>query len=220
MNPVIKRLFLATAILCCNRIAVAQLPVELFAGHKRATADILFFRFFKNRNGQQSPWLFFNRNRASVDYTITPSNNLPQFGFTEAISFNYKKLNGVAPVAVAAILNRGIFPKAGIQFARSGKNATLFSWVVCDLLKQPNIDWFFLGRYTPKISKTLHLFTQAELVNAFPTAVKNNYNFIQRVRLGLKTKRYQFGLGGDFTATGRGHLTTTQNMGVFIRHEF
>ncbi|MBL7728525.1 MAG: hypothetical protein JNM68_12600 [Dinghuibacter sp.] len=220
MNAIVKRSLLATVILCCYSIAVAQLPVELFAGHKRASIDIMFFRFFKNRHAQQTPWLFFNRNRATVDYTITPTTNLPQFGFTEAISFNHKKLKGIAPVAVAAVLNRGIYPKAGIQFTRSGKNTTLFTWLVCDVLQHPNIDWFFLGRYTPGISKKLHLFAQAELVNAFPTYDKNNYNFIQRIRLGLKIKEYQLGLGADFTATGRGHFNTTQNMGVFLRHEF
>lgn len=209
---------IAAHVVTC--VTLSQIPVEVFAGHKKATLDIMSFKFIKNKEAQNSDWLFFNRNRASIDYGITTSANLPQFGFTEAFSYNKNKWQGFAPVAVVQILNRGAYPKAGVQFASVKKNYTVFTWVVCETLKNPNIDFFFLGRYTPKFSNKLNLFTQFEFLNAFPTIKKNSFNFIQRFRLGLKIKDYQFGLGADFTAFGRNNFTTTQNIGAFLRNEF
>lgn len=198
----------------------SQIPVEVFAGHKKATLDIMFFKLFKNKDGQISKFLFFNRNRASIDYKMTETTNLPQFGFTEAISYNHSNLKGFAPVVVASILNRGVFPKAGIQFAKIKKDYTIFSWIVLETLKEQNIDFFFLVRYTPKLTEKLNLFSQIELVNAFPTDEQNTFSFTQRFRLGLKVKEFQFGAGLDLSQNGRSNYITTENFGGFLRYEF
>lgn len=207
-------------MLLSRSIAFAQIPVEVFTGHKKATVDIMFFKFIKNKDGQHSKFLFFNRSRASIDYAMTQTTNLPQFGFTEAISYNHSKLKGFAPVAVVSILNRGVFPKAGIQFAKIKKDYTIFSWVVAETLKEPNLDFFFLGRYTPKLTDKLNLFSQVELVNAFPTVEQNTFSFTQRFRLGLKVKEFQFGAGLDLSQLGREDFITTENFGGFLRYEF
>lgn len=219
MNLNFKILFVAMATLHFRGVAVAQIPVEVFAGHKKSTVDIMFFKFLKNKEGQNSNWLFFDRNRASIDYKMTTTSNLPQFGFTEALSYNDKRLKGFAPVVVASILNRGIYPKAGIQFAKIKENFTIFSWLVSETLKEPNIDFFFLGRYTTKLTDKLRLFSQIEFVNAFPTADKNNFSFTQRLRLGLKLDEFQFGVGTDFTQLGRNDFIKTENIGGFLRYE-
>lgn len=215
-----KILFVVIAMLLFRGIAFAQIPVEVFAGDKKATVDIMFFKFVKNKEGQNSKFLFFNRNRASIDYKMTKTTNLPQFGFTEAISYNHDKLKGFAPVAVVQVLNRGVYPKAGIQFAKIKKDYTIFSWVVSETLKEPNIDFFFLARYTPKLNDKLNLFSQIELVNAFPTVEQNNFSFTQRFRLGLKIKEFQFGAGLDLSQLGRNDFTKSENLGGFLRYEF
>lgn len=216
----LKLIFIVIAALLFRSAAIAQLPIEVFTGDKKATLDIMFFKFFKNKENKNSKFLFFNRNRASIDYQMTESTNLPQFGFTEAISYNDEKLNGFAPVVVVNIFNKGVYPKAGIQFVKIKKEITIFSWVVTETLKNPNIDFFFLGRYTPKLSDNLNLYTQLELVNAFPTFSENNFSLTQRLRLGIKIKELQFGLGIDFNQTGRSNLNSTNNFGTFIRYEF
>jgi hypothetical protein len=73
------------AVVLYKGTAFAQIPVEIFAGDKKATVDIMFFRFFKNSSGDNSKFLFFSRNRASINYEMSGTENLPQFGFTEAI---------------------------------------------------------------------------------------------------------------------------------------
>lgn len=200
--------------------AKGQIPVEIFAGHERSTVDIMFFKYFKNNQGENSRWLFFNRNRTSVDYRMTKTTYLPQFGFTEAISYNHEKLKGLAPVIVGQVLSRGVFPKAGIQYAHITKNMTIFTWLVCETLEKPDLDNFFLFRYTPKLTEKVKLFTQVESVNAFPTVSTEDFNFTQRIRLGLQLKMYQFGAGVDFNQTGNTTFTKMYNVGGFIRHEF
>lgn len=213
-------LFSLITLLVIHSIANAQIPVELFKGHQKTTLDILFFKFIKNKDSSPTKLLFFNRNRASVDDAMTATNNLPQFGFTEAISYNNKKLHGFAPVVVISFLNKGVYPKTGIQYSKNKNDYSIFSWVVIETLKEPNIDFFLLGRYTPKLTQKINLFLQAELVNTFPTATIKLYSFTQRFRLGVKLKVFQIGAGLDITQLGRNKFTQTQNLGGFIRYEF
>lgn len=220
MKQNFKLLIAAMTMLLFRSIAMAQIPVEVFAGDKKATVDILFFRFIKNKEGHNSNILFFNRNRAGIDYKMTKTTNLPQFGFTEALSYNHEKLKGFALVAVVSILNKGVFPKAGVQYAKTKKSYSLFTWLVSETIKDPNIDFFLLARYSPKLTDKLSLFSQLELVNAFPTAVQNNFSFTQRFRLGLKTGNFQFGAGIDLSELGRKDYTNTINAGGFLRYEF
>ena len=220
MKLFLKVTFIVLAMLLDRGIAFAQIPVEVLTGHKKATLDIMFFKFVKTKDGHNSRFLFFNRNRASIDYAITKTANLPQFGFTEAFSYNHEKLNGFAPVVVASILNRGVYPKVGIQFAKIRENCTVFSWVVMETQAEYNVDFFLLGRYTPRLTDKLNLFSQIELVNAFPTAEQNNFSLTQRFRLGLKIKEFQFGAGLDLTQLGRNDFIKTKNFGGFLRYEF
>jgi hypothetical protein len=199
---------------------LCQVPVELFAGHEKTTIDLQFFRYCKQRDGQNSRWLFFNRNRASIDYAMTSKTSLPQFGFTEALSYNHPALKGFAPVAVVQVLNAGVFPKAGIQYARVRENLVIFSWLVAETLSSPDMDYFLLLRYTPLIKGALRLFLQGETINSFPLYTGGTASFIQRLRVGLKQRYWQWGLGGDFSQNSRNDPSFASNMGLFIRYEF
>ncbi len=200
--------------------AIAQLPVEVFAGDKKISFDLLFFKYFKNQQESNTKLLFFNRNRLNIDYKQTTSANLPVFGFTEAISYNHPKLKGFAPVLVVQTSNSGVFPKAGIQYFHRKNNFTFFSWLVTETLQQPYIDFFILTRFEPKLTNKLNLFTQLELVNALPTNTVLNYNLFQRIRVGLKMKQWQFGIGADFNEYGNLNYISTNNIGTFLRYEF
>ncbi len=200
--------------------AFSQIPIEVFGGHEKTTLDIMFFKYFKNSQNENSKFLFFNRNRASIDYQQTSTSNLPSFGFTEAVSYNHPKLKGFAPVAVIQIFNSGVFPKAGVQYFHRKGDFTFFSWIVSETTRGPNIDFFVLSRFEPKLSDKLNLFVQVELVNAFPTEEAATYNFIQRFRLGLKIKDWQFGVGTDLNEFGNSTFTKLNNVGIFLRHEF
>lgn len=223
-RPAYKLCVVFAILLFLIETSAAQIPVEVFGGHERSTVDIMFFKFFRNgrktTEPQKNRWLFFNRNRASIDYRMTETRYLPQFGFTEAVSYNHERLKGFAPVLVVQVLSWGVYPKAGIQYTHITKNLTVFSWLVCETLHDPALDYFLLLRYTPKITEQVQLFTQAESVNAFPTSGDDNFSFTQRFRLGLQLTNYQFGVGADFSQTGRTSVTGFTNTGFFLRHEF
>jgi hypothetical protein len=201
--------------------AAAQIPVEVLAGHQRMTVDIMFFRFFQNQEGRSPEWLFFSRNRASVDYRQTASANLPQFGCTEAVSWNRASLKGVAPVAVVQVLNRGVLAKAGLQYARLGKRWTVFGWAVSELKARPVADVFALVRCTPAFTARLGGFLQVESLAAIPVQANGSLSLVQRGRAGFRTGYWQYGLGADFSQTETGSTWSFfSNAGLFVRHEF
>lgn len=180
----------------------------------------MFFRFIRQSDTTHSKWLFFHRNRISVDYRMTTKAYSPVFGSTEAISWNHPALKGLAPVFPLQILQGGINPKSGIQYARSAKNLTLFSWLVAGLTAQADHDFFLLLRFTPTIGKSLKLFSQFESVNTIAKRTTRFHSFTQRIRIGISRKHWQTGLGTDLQQTGRKHYQLRSNTGIFLRHEF
>ena len=82
------------------------------------------------------------------------------------------------------VLNRGVSPKAGIQYGHVTQRFTVFSWVVAETLRDPNIDYFLLCRATPPFGTKLDFFSQIELVNSFPTRETSAFSFTQRIRMG------------------------------------
>ncbi len=202
-------------IVCCAAVywAAAQqtIPFELFAGHKRTGADVLWFK--NPTQHKNAPWLFFHRSRASVDYS-----NQTAFGITNAISYNFK--NGIGIVAATQFQQTGFVAKGGVQLFRSFKNGSVFSWIVVgnNTAHRFSGDWFVLARYTPKLNNQIRWFIQTEFFNTLDNQQHKSYT--QRLRLGIKLKDWQTGLGGDYTQSGIHHLTATQNTGIFIRKEF
>lgn len=216
----LRIIFLSAILLHATSMTFGQIPVEVFAGHQKMTLDVMFFRNFKNVSGEKTRWLFFNRNRASVDYRMTQSTFLPQFGCTEAVSYNHKNLWGFAPVGVVQVFGNGIFPKAGIQYVLMGGPFTLFTWLVSETRKSPDFDYFLLFRCIPKINDRMKLFLQVESVNTLPSSSFKNFNFTQRLRFGLQKGSAQYGLGVDFNQSGRAYFKQSNNAGLFVRYEF
>lgn len=195
-------------------------PLEIFAGDKKATLDLLLIRNLKRAVETKSHFLFFSRSRVSVDYKENSQSNLPQFALTEALSYNVKSWRGFAPVTVVQIFNRGTFLKAGVQYLHQRSQFTLFSWAVTDISNQPAIDIFVLTRFTPAISDKLHLYSQLELLNSWPTQLEANTSYTQRIRIGIKRSQVQFGLAMDLTEVGKEKFSSTLNTGLFLRYEF
>jgi hypothetical protein len=215
----LKKIILILLLFMSGKVS-AQIPVEIFGGNERSTFDMMYFKYTKKRSGDNSRFLFFNRNRASVDYRMTSSEYLPSFGITGAISYNAPSLKGMAPVIVAQIFNRSVLLKAGVQYAYQKKRLTVFSWLVAETVSEPKVDFFILGRYTPKLTEKTDLFLQVETINAFATSSGKENSFVQRIRVGLKFNYWQFGAGIDLSQIGRKEFATHSNAGVFLRHEF
>ena len=220
-----KRMALAAiaslAILAGSTPARAQ-AVEIFAGDDAATVDVMFFNYFKDGAGQPSPVLLFHRSRVLVDYDIDSSSrrNLPQFGMTNAVSYNAKALRGFAPVAAVSMTTSAVAAKVGLQYARVRPTHTVFGWLVSEAAARPAIDVFMLGRYVHQLTPALGIFTQLESLSVLPTDASASELFILRSRLGIDVARFQFGVGADVRRDTGSTSGTTANVGVFARHAF
>jgi len=203
---------LTIAMLFIKGMAMAQMT-EAYAGHRRAGVDIMWFENFKNKKEERTAFLFFSRNRASVDY----KNNPALFGSTNAVSYNFK--NGIGIVAVGSFLQKGFVLKSGIQYYRQKKQFVFFGWAVADLKKDGGIDVFGLFRYVPKINSSLHAFGQLEFFPVY-TPSTEVWSLTQRVRIGLKHRSMAAGFMADFNQTGKNNFTSTHNLGIFMRNEF
>ena len=215
-----KKIWVVILFITMGQLAKAQIPTEIFVGEKRATIDVMFFKYFKNAKEENSRWLFFHRNRASVDVKTSLSQQAVLFGFTEAISYNPTSLKGLAPVAVLSVLNGGLTSKAGVQYVSIHPQFTLFTWAVASLQQNTVLDYFLLMRYTPPISAKTKAFLQLESVNAFATQTAAPHSFNLRTRLGLKHHHFQWGVGLDQVFIGRNDFQKTTNPGIFVRYEF
>ena len=173
----------------------------------------MWFRYFKSATDQHSPFLFFSRNRASVDYQNSPT----AFGSTNAVSYNFDK--GLGLVAVGSLVNTGFVPKAGVQYVRIKGDFLFFGWLVADLKKEGNVDLFGMFRWQPALGGPWRLFSQVEL---FPVYQPKNelWNLTQRLRLGVRRQAWALGAMADFNQSGKGELTQTHNLGGFVRYEF
>lgn len=215
-----QRIWVVIFFVICHLSAEAQIPAEIFVGEKRATIDVMFFKYFKNAKEENTRWLFFHRNRASVDVKADLSKQNVLFGFTEAFSYNDPGLKGVAPVAVLSVLNAGVTPKAGVQYVSLHSSFTLFTWAVASIQSQTVLDYFLLMRYTPAIGTHTKAFLQFESINALATEKSAPHAFTLRSRIGLKHGHFQWGVGIDQSWTGRNDYLVSTNPGIFVRYEF
>lgn len=217
-----KRLILTSALITLGlSILQAQIPIETVFGDKQATFDLMFFKYFKTRDAQNSKLLFFNRNIASFEYRRDSQRSLSFFSFTEAISYNDPNLKGFAPVLVMQFTNRGVYPKAGAQYVYIKRSLTIFSWLVSETMSQPEIDYYLLLRFTPKLSQKLNLYTQTESLNVFNTQNIVGNRHYQRFRIGIGLQNWQFGLAANLSIIDYSVSADVQtNVGGFLRHEF
>ncbi|NUN10851.1 MAG: hypothetical protein HUU54_16875 [Ignavibacteriaceae bacterium] len=212
--------YLSLFILFLISDTLGQIPVEIFVGDKKASADLMFFRFIKSGDGTNSEWLFFNRNRSVVDYKMNSTTYLPAFGHTMAFSYNNKHFIGFAPVSVLQINNSGVTPKLGMQYAHSSKEFLFFSWAVNEVKEEAMTDFFFLFRFSPPLNEDLNLFLQIESFNALPLLSENNLNLVQRLRIGIKMNAFQVGAGVDLNELGKNTFKVLENYGLFLRYEY
>jgi hypothetical protein len=199
---------LKTILLLIAATTEAQM-VEFYAGHQRTGVDVMWFKNFKNRKEEKLAFLFFSRNRASVDDQHSPT----MFGSTNAVSYNFKKGLGIVSV------NAGFIPKAGVQYYKSKNSFLFFGWLVADLKKRGNIDLFGLFRYQPNITEYWKALMQLELFPVY-TPSSASWNLTQRVRIGAKHHGWGGGLMIDFNQAGVGRFTKTNNIGAFMRYDF
>lgn len=197
-------LILLLVLTWCSYVQAQSL--ELMAGNQRIFVDAQWLKPIDT----ELQWSIFSRTRATVDY----DNNTNLFTGTY---FNYTTKIGLGGSVVGKIGNNGAGVDAGVHIFKNKKNWMLFGLASVGLKSKLEYSWFSIFRFTPKIGANWKLYTSLELFSLFD---KNGSVFnVQRVRLGLDRKGYQFGLASNLSETVN-PLVFDNNFGVFIRKSF
>lgn len=192
-------------------LAVAQFlkaqSLEIAPGNEYVFADLQWLKPFD----QQFRWSLFSRTRMTVDW----DNRANLFS---GAYFNHTTKTGVGASLVGKVSQTtGAGADAGMHFFKSKPNWMLFALASVGLKQDLEYSWFSIFRFTPKISDRWRWYTSLELFHLF---TKNGHAFsVERVRVGLDFKGYQFGVAGNFQQVGT-EFKTNDNLGGFVRKSF
>lgn len=180
--------------------------LEIMTGNERIFADVQWLKFINSKKH----WSVFSRTRATVDY----DNNTDLF---TGAYLNYTFGNGLGGSLVGKIANSGGGLDAGAHIFKSKKDWMLFGLASVSLKNELEYSWFSIFRFTPNINNRLKLYSSLELFNLLKR--KNHLISVQRIRIGLEYRKFQFGIAGNLTEIGENWITQS-NIGGFIRRSF
>ena len=199
----------------------AQIPLEVLAGPKRSSLDLMFFHFLGKDATRPGRFLYFNRNRVSQEYRIGDTLMLPLWGWTGAISYGRTAWKGFAPVLSYQVGSFENALKPGLQYAHQKHETTFFSWLVCDPFRRFPLELFALFRRTFPSDKKLKFYIQAESFHRLQAEAILVSFHTHRLRIGLHFKQSQYGLGFDYHHNWVGrNRTTVFHPGIFFRTVF
>lgn len=188
-----------------SRMAGAQ-SLEMMVGHQGIFADVQWLEPLD----EAFRWSVFSRTRATVDYDNRTSL------FTGAY-LNHTTRSGIGVSIVGKVGDTGGGADAGLHIFKPRKNWMLFGLASVGIKQELEYSWFSIFRFSPPISEKWKLFTGLELFTLFN---RQGHAFsVQRIRLGLDFKGYQFGLAANLSQAGK-EPVLDQNLGGFIRRSF
>ena len=176
------------------------------AGDKGIFVDAQWLKFMDSKYR----WSLFSRTRATVNYEN-------QTDFFTGAYLNYTTKSGIGASIVGKIGSAGAGGDAGIHIFKAKENWTLFGLAAVGLKKQLEYSWFSIFRFTPKIGENWKLYTSLELFFLFRQG--QHLFSVQRFRIGLDWKGFQFGIANNLAELGS-EFTTKNNFGGFIRKSF
>jgi hypothetical protein len=181
--------------------------VELMPGSEYTFVDVQWL----SRFDQSEKWSFFSRTRATT--VGDQETNLFTGGY-----LNYTTAKGLGASLVGRIATGGSGSDAGIHYFQAHESWMLFALASIELSDELSYGWFSIFRFTPVLSEKWRLYNSLELFSNFNDA--GHYYSVQRLRVGVDYKRYQFGPGIDLSAFGEGYESNPTNFGFFIRKQF
>lgn len=188
-------------------VEAQPIPVELMAGNKYGTVNLVFGKNFS----QTSKFGFFHMNTVQFDYKDKNNNSfiLQDLAYFEVIK-NVRIAGGVA------YSKAGFDPTAGLQYVYNSKKLLILFAPRVNIESDPSYDIMTILQYKPELSDKVKLYTRLQFLNLFNSG--GNIKAYQWFRLGLEMKGVQFGLAYDLDEYGL-NPTATGNFGVFVRKE-
>lgn len=176
------------------------------AGTKHIFIDAQYLKFFDEQNRVS----LFSRARATAQYDEQRT-----VLFTGAY-LNYTTKSGFGGTILGRISSTNSGVDAGIHYFKVTKNFMIYALPSISLSDELLYSWFSILRFTPTLKNDWKLYSSLELFSAFGQI--GHLSSVQRVRLGLDRKGYQFGLAVNLNESR--FSETDVNPGVFIRKQF
>ncbi len=184
----------------------SRVSAEVMAGHESSTLDVV-------AKGDIAPrFKFLLRNRDTWNYD---PNAIDVFALID-LGYNLVDLLDVI-AEVQFTQDSELVPRVGARYFHEFGDLSLFLLSTTSIKEEPDCDLNLIVQYMPKISKRARLYISLEHLT---NVSKEGHNFsLQRARLGLDVKGYQFGAATDFKETGnKGELD--YNVGGFVSKSF
>jgi len=155
---------------------------EVMPGTERMFIDAQYLKFFDVGNRVS----LFSRARATTKYTEQNTDL-----FTGAY-LNYTTKSGFGGTVLGRISSGGSGMDAGIHYFKATKTFIVYALPSININDELLYSWFSMLRYTPQLKADWKLYSSLELFSAFGQA--GHLSSVQRLRLGVDKKGYQFGI--------------------------
>ncbi|MEO1011296.1 MAG: hypothetical protein AAFX53_08305 [Bacteroidota bacterium] len=186
-------------------VAYAQ-SFEVVPGIERIFIDAQYLKFFDTDNTLS----LFSRARATAEYDRQATDL-----FTGAY-LNYTTESGFGATLLGRMATSGSGIDVGVHYFRVKKPFMIYALPSINIGNELRYSWFSILRYTPKLYRDWKLYTSLELFSAFGQL--GHLSSVQRIRLGVDKKGYQFGAAINL---GESRFSGTDiNPGLFFRKQF
>lgn len=179
---------------------------EVMPGTKRVFIDTQYLRFLNSKKELS----LFSRARATTEYD-GENTNLLIGGY-----LNYTTNSGFGGTVIGRISTNSSGFDTGIHYFKAKKSFMIYAIPHINIGDELFYSWFSIMRFTPNLKKKWKLYSSIELFSLF--GKDGHLNSVQRVRLGVDKKGYQFGLAVNLDKTRS--LEIDINSGIFFRKQF
>ncbi len=202
-----RTILLAGVVLSPKSAQSQAIPIELAAGFRYATANLVVSKGFT----ETSKFGFFHQSTLSVDYDDEQEDDLAM----QQLLF-FEPLSGFRLTGGAFYGGPGFSPTAGMQYVNAGRAFLLLISPRVNIESDPSFSVFSIVRYKPAVTRNARLYLGMQLLNTFDTS--NHIKSYQWLRVGLDLEGTQFGIAVNFDEFGP-HPDLEVSAGLFIRRE-
>ena len=179
---------------------------EVMPGTKRVFIDAQYLKFVDSKKRVS----LFSRARATAEYDEQATN------LFSGAYLNYTTTSGFGGTILGRISSSSSGIDAGIHYFKATKSLMLYALASINLNDQLLYSWFSILRFTPVLNGQTKLYSSLELFSAFSKI--GHLSSVQRIRVGIDKKGYQFGLAINLNESR--FSDTDVNPGLFLRKQF
>jgi hypothetical protein len=196
------------------QIGCAPTPIEIFAGNKSYTFQLIVSKQFspKSRFG------FFNVTNFTGDYKkgSQTADFFSQSLLTAQIWKGISVTTGLSAIGSSSAKSITVRPMAGLQYFLASRNFVVVILPRFDLSQTYNFETFTVWEYKPMLSGVWGIYTRFQGLYNYNTKLVFHEISSIYLRAGLSYKNIAFGIGSNHDFYGPNNHNVN-NFGVFIK---